>query len=292
MSYLIETKRKNLNIELKSKSVKLAMPDHDVQVYYHWQENLSANGKTILILPGLDESIQDYQQLISEFKHYSILAIDLRGQGRTLENEPQLKSMTITLDQQVQIINSIIDDLNITSINLVGLSYGAGVGLYFTNRCQIVTGLFLLAPYVSKFKIFDKGLTGFWYLMLHMNPFYQVISHLTLPFYFQVAKKRGRLNPLISWDKKHLRALTKLSTGIMQLSTTKEAQKLYQLANGFHILIGEKDDLVSRPAVKYLLDQVKLNNKSLEILPNAGHRLLINNAKECANWVTKLISAE
>jgi pimeloyl-ACP methyl ester carboxylesterase len=290
MSYSVETKRKILNIESKFKSVKLAMPDKSIQVYYYWRENINANGKTIVVLPGLDESIQDYQQLINELKNYSVLAIDLRGQGRTLEDEKQLRSITITLDQQVFIINEVIKDLNITKINLLGLSYGAGVGLYFANRCEKVIGLFLLAPYVSKFKIFDKGFIGFWYLLLHMNPFYRAISFFTLPFYFQVAKKRGRLNPLINWDKKHLRALTKLSTGIMQLSTTKEAQVLKPLENGFHILIGEKDDLVSRPAVKYLLEQVKLENKTLEFLPQAGHRLLINNAHDCANWINRYLN--
>jgi alpha-beta hydrolase superfamily lysophospholipase len=282
-----------LSTAIRYKTVNLSKTNSIVQVYYYWIEGSKPDSETILVLPGLDESITDYQDIFEKLKikmpGHSILAIDLRGQGQTLKNEIKFHPLTVSIDQQNYIISEIVNELSIKSILILGLSYGAGVGLYFANRSEKVKGLFLLSPYVSKFKNYQPGFTGLWYSLIHLNPFYRAISFFTLPFYFQVAKNRGRLNPLTNWDQKKLGALTKLSTGIMQLSTTKEVENLRPLNYGFNILIGEKDDLVSISAIKFLMNKVKMENKSLLVLPNLGHRLIINHSEECSNWISGII---
>lgn len=284
-----------MSIQLNHIAVKLARPDKAIQVYYYWKSGTNSKAETILILPGLDESITDYHQffeyLNSQVPGHSLLAIDLRGQGQTLIEEKKTNSLavSINIEEQNLIINAIIDKLKIEDIILIGLSYGAGVGLYFTNRNLKVKGLFLLAPYVSKFKMFQPGVTGIWYRLIHLNPFYRALSYFTLPFYFHLAKRRGRLNHFVTWDHKHMRALTKLSTGIMKLSTTKEAEKLRNLDYGVNILIGEQDDLVSIPAIKFLMEKIKTKNKRLDILPKLGHRILINHYQESSTWLTNII---
>jgi pimeloyl-ACP methyl ester carboxylesterase len=215
----------------------------------------------------------------------------LRGQGKTLEDEFRFQSLSITIDHQITIIKNLLSDLAIDSVFIIGLSYGAGVGLCLANRIDNVEGLALLAPYVSKFKNFNRGFSGVWYTLAHMNPFYKTLSYFSLPFYFQLASAKGRLNPAVKWDPKRMSALTKLSTGIMRISTTKEARKLKGLSKGVHVLIGKKDDLVSIRAVEHLLKQIQTEKKSLEVIPEGGHRLLINDFRACTNWISGIIKA-
>lgn len=279
---------------IQHREIGLQNPDKKIQVSFYWRE-AQESLCTLLILPGLDESFENYEsffnQLALQFPHHSLLSIDLRGQGRTLEAEGRINTFSITIDHQIQIINDIVCHLNLQNVFVIGLSYGAGVGLCLANRLSCVDGLALLAPYVSKFKNFNRGVSGLWYTLAHMNPFYKVLSYFSLPVYFQIARERGRLNPQVHWDHVHMNALTKLSTGIMNISTTKEARQLKNLPQGIHILIGENDDLVSVNAVKHLLKQIQIENKTFKILPHSGHRLLIKDYNECANWLSGIIKA-
>ncbi len=277
------------------KAISLSKPDKTIQVSYLWKPSVEESKKVLLVLPGLDESIHDYQNFFREIAatlpEYSLLSIDLRGQGKTLEDESRFQSLSITVDHQITIVKNLLADFSIKSVFIVGLSYGAGVGLCLANHLDNVEGLALLAPYVSKFKNFNRGFSGVWYTLAHMNPFYKTLSYFSLPFYFQLAQARGRLNPAIKWDAKRMTALTKLSTGIMRISTTKEARKLKGLPKGVHFLIGKKDDLVSVRAVEHLLKQIQTEKKSLEFITNGGHRLLINDYKECSHWISGIIKA-
>ena len=280
---------------VKQKDVSLTKPDKTIRVSYLWKPNANDAKKVMLVLPGLDESISDYDnfflELSSSLPEYSLLSIDLRGQGKTLEDESRFQSLSITVEHQITIVKNLLNDFSIDSLFIIGLSYGAGVGLCLANQLDNVEGLALLAPYVSKFKNFNRGFSGVWYTLAHLNPFYKTLSYFSLPFYFQLAQARGRLNPAVKWDPRRMSALTKLSTGIMRISTTKEARKLKGLSKGVHFLIGKKDDLVSIRAVEHLLKQIQTEKKSLVIIPEGGHRLLINDYKECSNWISAIIKA-
>jgi pimeloyl-ACP methyl ester carboxylesterase len=277
------------------KDITLSKPDKSIRVSYLWKPSVDDIKNVLLILPGLDESMGDYEKFFNEISsllpNYSLLSIDMRGQGKTLEDESRFQSLSITVDHQITIIKKLLADLNVESVFIIGLSYGAGVGLCLANHLDNVEGLALLAPYVSKFKNFNRGFSGVWYTLAHMNPFYKTLSYFSLPFYFQLAQAKGRLNPAVKWDPKRMSALTKLSTGIMRISTTKEARKLKGLPKGVHFLIGKKDDLVSLRAVEHLLNQIQTEKKSLEIIPNGGHRLLINDFKECSLWISGIVKA-
>jgi pimeloyl-ACP methyl ester carboxylesterase len=284
-----------LNELIYQKTISISKPDKKIQVSYLWKPSADETKKVLLVLPGLDESIDDYHNFFSELTstlpEYSLLSVDLRGQGKTLDSEERFQSLSITIDHQISIVKNLLQDFAIDSVFIVGLSYGAGVGLCLANQVDNVEGLALLAPYVSKFKNFNRGLSGVWYTLAHMNPFYKTLSYFSLPFYFQFASAKGRLNPAVKWDPKRMTALTKLSTGIMRISTTKEARKLKGLSKGVHFLIGKKDDLVSVRAVEHLLKQIQTEKKSLEIIPEGGHRLLIHDYKACSNWIAGIVKA-
>ncbi|MBC7540660.1 MAG: hypothetical protein H7281_17705, partial [Bacteriovorax sp.] len=62
----------------------------------------------------------------------------------------------------------------------------------------------------------------------------------------------------------------------MEVSTTNEVHRLQKLPQGVHIMIGEKDVMVSSAAVEHLYNQIELENKTIRIMPDLGHRLLVN----------------
>ncbi len=278
---------------IKQKAVTLKIPNKNIQVSYFWHPSVTSNGCTLLLLPGLDESINDYQlfilKLVEMFPHYSILAIDLRGQGATFLSEEKINSFTIPMSNQITIIEDITSSLSITSLFVIGLSYGAGVALCAANKLDKIEGLALFAPYVSKFKNFKHGFVGMWYSLVHLNPFYKTIAHFSLPLYFRMARDKGLLNPTVTWSRNRLEALTKLSTGILDISTNHETKLIYPMPLGVHLLLGDKDQVVSIGAVEQLYNELDCEKKTMTIIPNLDHRLLVNNVAICCEWISKLL---
>jgi pimeloyl-ACP methyl ester carboxylesterase len=278
---------------IKQKAVKLTIPDMIVRVNYYWQPSVNSNGCTLLLLPGLDESINDYQvfilKMVEMFPHYSILAIDLRGQGATFLYEEKINSFKIPMSNQITIIKDITTSLSITSLFVIGLSYGAGVALCAANKLDNIKGLALFAPYVSKFKNFKHGFVGIWYSLVHLNPFYKTLAHFSLPLYFRSARDKGLLNPSVIWSRNRLEALTKLTTGILDISTNHEAKLIYPMSLGVHLMLGDKDQVVSISAVEQLFNELDCDNKTITIIPNLDHRLLVNNVDICCEWISKIL---
>jgi alpha-beta hydrolase superfamily lysophospholipase len=275
------------------KEIIFGKSEQSIQVSYFWEPKNTGPNKTILILPGLDESYANYQDFIAElrirFPTYSILAIDLRGQGKTLDNEVKVGCFTITIENQIAIIREITKSLPIESIFIIGLSYGAGIALCTANQVSKVEGLALLAPYVTKFKNYRGGFVGMWYTLVHLNPFYKPLSRFSLPIYFRVARDRGLLNNKLKWTRSRVEALTKLTAGIMKISTTKEAQHLKDLPKGVHFFIGDDDEVVSIRAVEHLFKEIRCENKTIYVGSKLSHRLLIQNHNECSEWVSKIL---
>ena len=277
----------------KQKSIWLINPDKKIQVNYLWSPSLGPSECTLLVLPGLDESIGDYHgfitRLIELFPHYSILAIDLRGQGATLDAEIKISGYNVPMKNQITIIKEITNSLQIKSLFVVGLSYGAGVALCAANQLVNIAGLALIATYVSKFKNFKRGLIGMWYTLINLNPFNKTMANYFLPLYFHMARDKGLLNPKVTWSRNKLEALTKLSTGILDISTDKESKLAHTLCLGVHLFIGEEDQVVSVSAVQQLFNELSCENKSMTIVPNLDHRLLVNNYNSCCEWMAKVL---
>lgn len=269
----------------------------------HMWEGPSKNGhhpnedddKTIVVLPGLDDSVFYYERafnLIREFNpEWSLLGIDLRGQGATRDEEGMIPAMKITLDEQADLLEAILSHLGKKKVFLVGLSYGGGVALnYSSHYGSRVLGLGLIAPYVSDFKSYKPGLTGLYYFLVSLNPFTSKVTPYSLPFYFQTARLKGRLNPSTNWTPQRMNALTKLTLGILDLDTDKTLDETPHLPLGIHLLTACQDTVVPIAAHRHFYNRIpKSMDKSFSLEDGIGHRVLSDHPKRAARWLHRII---
>ncbi len=250
---------------------------------------------TIVVLPGLDDSVFQYEKAFHYFRKYnpkwSILGVDLRGQGKTRDDEGSIYSTKITIDEQAQILEKILEKNKLNSVFIVGLSYGGGIALHYTGQYPLkVLGLGLIAPYVTNFKAYKPGLTGLYYGLSSYNPLYKSLSRFGLPPYFLGAKIKGRLNDQTNWTHQRMSALTKLTLGILDLNTDKSLDKIKSLPIGIHLLTACQDTVVPIAAHRHFYNRIPKNiTKSFSLEDGIGHRVLQQHPKQASLWIHRLL---
>lgn len=97
-----------------------------IKIYYEEY----GQGQPLLLLHGNSESIQSFRQQIPEFsKHYRVIAVDTRGQGKSSEN-----GITYSYDLFADDMNALLNILNIDSANILGWSDGGNTGLIMAMK--------------------------------------------------------------------------------------------------------------------------------------------------------------
>ncbi|GGG63648.1 alpha/beta fold hydrolase [Epilithonimonas arachidiradicis] len=97
---------------------------NDAKIYYEEY----GKGEPLLLLHGNNGSISDFYKQIPFFsKHYRVIAIDTRGQGRSTD----LTTDDYSYDQFASDLYKIIKNLKLDKVNIVGWSDGGNTGLTF-----------------------------------------------------------------------------------------------------------------------------------------------------------------
>ena len=108
------------------------MPDiqiNDLTIHYE----STGDGSPLVLLPGLLGTIEsNWRRFVPALaKYYHIVAVDLRGHGRTDNPAPSGKAGTgeLHIDQLADDLNSLLDTLDIETASVIGYSLGGSVGL-------------------------------------------------------------------------------------------------------------------------------------------------------------------
>ena len=94
---------------------------NDIKVYYE----IYGEGEPLLLLHGNSGSIENFIYQIPELsKHFKVIAVDSRAQGRTSDSEQEITYALMASD-----MSELIDKLNLGRVNVVGWSDGGNIGL-------------------------------------------------------------------------------------------------------------------------------------------------------------------
>lgn len=94
---------------------------NDIKVYYE----IYGEGEPLLILHGNGGSIESFMYQIPELsKHFKVIAIDSRAQGRTSDSDQEITYALMASD-----MSELIDKLNLEKVNVFGWSDGGNIGL-------------------------------------------------------------------------------------------------------------------------------------------------------------------
>lgn len=105
---------------------------------------LEGSGKTLVFIHGLSDNLLYWEFLTNELKkEYQVLRVELRGHGET-----ELGNEEITNDTYTDDLNNLLEELNISKINLIGFSLGGAVSLDFAIKYpQKVDSLVLMSSF-------------------------------------------------------------------------------------------------------------------------------------------------
>ena len=94
---------------------------NDIKVYYETY----GTGEPLLLLHGNGGSMESFEFQIPELsKHFQVIAVDSRGQGRSTDSDKEITYALMASD-----MNELIDKLNLGSVYVVGWSDGGNIGL-------------------------------------------------------------------------------------------------------------------------------------------------------------------
>ncbi|AZA80655.1 hypothetical protein C1637_12515 [Chryseobacterium lactis] len=99
----------------------------DTDLYYE----VYGEGEPLVLLHGNSGSIKDfYQQIPILSKHYKVIAVDTRGQGKSKDISKKDFTYRLFADD----VKALADDLKLDKINIVGWSDGGNTGLEFALK--------------------------------------------------------------------------------------------------------------------------------------------------------------
>lgn len=126
ITYYQHKEKAKKSIYGKNKSGKYINLD-DAKIYYEEY----GSGEPLIFLHGNNGSIEDFYQQISFFaKHFRVIAIDTRGQGRSTD----LSTNNYTYELFANDLYETIQQLHLTKVNLVGWSDGGNTALIFNTQ--------------------------------------------------------------------------------------------------------------------------------------------------------------
>ena len=137
---------------------------------------LEGSGETLVFIHGLSDSLLYWEYLASNLKdQYQVLRVNLRGHGGS-----ELKDDELTIGLFADDLHSLLRELNIGKVGLIGFSLGSAVALDFAIRYpQMVSSLVLMSSFYrvdehlenifNQFKnALDNGFGDFYDLILPM----------------------------------------------------------------------------------------------------------------------------
>lgn len=126
ISYYQHKEKAKRSIYGKNKSGKY-LDINNAKIYYEEY----GQGEPLIFLHGNNGSIEDFYQQIPFFaKHYRVIVLDTRGQGRSTD----LTNTPYTYEKFSNDLFQVIQQLNLNKVNLIGWSDGGNTALIFNAQ--------------------------------------------------------------------------------------------------------------------------------------------------------------
>ncbi len=243
---------------------------------------IEGNGDVLLFIHGLSDNLLYWEVLSTHLKRdFQVIRVDLRGHG-----ESELGSEEISINSYVEDLKSLLDELNIKNINLIGFSLGGAVALEFTIRYpQFVDSLILMSTF---FKV-DEHLTSVFnefkrVLNAGFDEFFDFMLPLVLcPNVIEKHTEELKILKQINSQSANPEAYIKAVDACLNFDVEND---LVNINVPTLILAGQCDEIFPVDMQKKL--QSKIKNSKLIIFENTKHNLLVGkNNEKMINLIKK-----
>jgi pimeloyl-ACP methyl ester carboxylesterase len=234
-----------------------------IKVYYE----VYGAGEPLLLLHGNSGSIENFVFQISELsKHFRVIAVDSRAQGKSTDSNQEITYALMASD-----MSSLIDQLNLGSVDVVGWSDGGNVGLELA---------FAHPQQVKKLVCFGANYT-------HVN-------YAAPPDRVTMEANDPRILKVTPVVKKYKEGADKLSPVVRKkLSDLTDkypnftVQQLGQIKIPVLVVVGDRDLIKVDQTISLF---ASLPHSQLLIVPGASHLVLLEQPELINGQVIKFLS--
>lgn len=256
------------------------------RIYYE----LEGQGEPVALLNGILMNTKAWFFQKQALSHYQVLSHDFFGQGQSQRGDEGC-----SLAGHAHHLLLLLDELEIKTIHLVGVSYGGEVALQFALHYPERTASLLVAAAVSEISPLLSSIAKAWERAAQFGDG-EAFLDILLPFIYS----NTFLTHNREWlDKRRALFLSQVNDGFFQdfLCLLKSFQQLHltpflhQLVSKTLVVAGE-EDILKPPFYSHLIAQ-NIEGSRLEIIPHCGHAipieapeafnsLLLDFLKECS----------
>lgn len=225
-----------------------------IKVYYE----IYGEGEPLVLLHGNGGSIESFTYQIPELlKHFKVIAMDSRAQGRTTDSDREITYALMASD-----VSALIDKLNLGKVNVVGWSDGGIVGLElaYAHPEQVLKVVAIGANFTHENFLAAPNNV----VMEPGDPLIRKIS--------EMKKKSATSIRRLSPDTLKVPAIKKKLEAMMEKYPNFTNEKLKTIKVPFLVVAGDHD-LISLDHTLALYSN--LPQSELFIVPHASHLLLI-----------------
>jgi pimeloyl-ACP methyl ester carboxylesterase len=250
-----------------------------------------AGQPTLIILNGLTYSTTDWDAFIAPLQKRGVglLRYDMFGMGQTLLKYAPTMA-TISFDSQVQDLKKLLTVMDIKGpYNLVGLSYGGGIGLGFAKFFpEDVKNLIMMAPFTEQLAGMDTWIKSqIWATrqMYPMNPssddqLYDYFLHQIVYATYPQAEPSVLNNPYI------LESVFRMVQGIRKVRPVDFVGKI---TVPMHLMVAEKDQYIPGTVLQTFWDKVPAKDKMSRIfVKDSEHKICEAVPNFAASWVYQI----
>ncbi|HAX03251.1 MAG: alpha/beta hydrolase [Tenericutes bacterium GWC2_34_14] len=236
-------------------------------IYY----DVQGEGKPILILNGIMMSTKSWEPFVKTLsKDNQLIRLDFIDQGQS----DKLENSFYTQSIQVDIIEVLLKELNLSKVNLVGISYGGEVAILFATKHPHMVDrlvLFNTTPYTSPWL---QEIGHQWNAIGRTRDgktYYQAtIPVIYSPSYFESSldwmKKREQILIPIFSNPVFLDAMERLTNSAESFDARKDLDKITSPT----LIVAADEDYLTPIANQRQLHQM-IKGSEMVILPGVGH---------------------
>ena len=241
---------------------------NDVEINYE----LDGKGEeTVVILNGImmsTASWTDFVPIYTEKNDYQLLRVDFRDQGQS-SKYPQEYDVSI----HVSDLKALLDYLNIEKVHLVGISYGAMVGILFELKYSTMVKTLIMSNTEAKVSKYLQAASEAWEEAAKLNNGVKFFK-LSMPFIYSdyfyntnsewLEEREETLATLL--DKDWFESFIRLSKSSKFFDVS---ERLSEIKSPTLLIGGTRDQLT--PVYEMEKMQKKIPDAKMLIIKDAGH---------------------
>ncbi|MFX1262008.1 MAG: alpha/beta fold hydrolase [Promethearchaeota archaeon] len=253
---------------------------NDVDIYYE----VHGQGEPVIFGNGVFSNTLGWVNQLPAFsKEYQVILYDMRGQGQSEKPEEPYSFDLHATDQK-----ALLDELGISKVHHVGISYGGELGLVFALKYPEMLKSLVVCSSVSFVGPLLREMCELWrYACVLEDP--ELFYSATVPLNFGETFIREQTALLeqakIRYAQLYYPPLVRLLDSFLSLNVTDQ---LHQIEVPTCVIAGEKDIL--KPAYPYSkMIHDTLPHSEMVIIRDSGHAVTFEQPEEFNNVVLRFL---